>query len=602
MGKFSRRFTDEQEKAILSLFFTNPYGDVSFIIPNRDFGPEEQAALAAKYSRDAKPYQAKFMELLDKDQNLNMDFINTLVHNPDAVDNFSIGSQSLRKDARRFHTRWSLGFTPEEKDEAVRKFGDDSIKDAANALYYAENITDNDNKIITQNPRNRPQVVSTRYLDRRKALAEIENNSDIKNSRYGEEILYIAKKLGDAYIKFTDVCADFVEDNPLNLEFRTKYWLSQSNIEKELNEWKRAELEKDPARTFSNEELEKKRRSVKEKREKDYIGYARKTVFDFTRYLLFPAIPTSMAVASDARTLEEDLTNLLSAPLSTARDLGEIILSEGRKIMPTLLGEKTHARKNEFIISLRDELSYYAKTRIEAEKNKDYESTSRTNFVDKDIPSFNDMQLAAAVVFPHSSCSLKQLYDHFAKNRDDIRYVVDTILRLRTRFDQDLPELLQGGLMRETLIDYGADRDIQRHRRGFKTRQLLTTYHGYEIPELFPIAGLDKEFSELMMECDKTFRIVVDGNKYVAQLTVPFAFKIRRLYSWQFGQDLFFSKLRSGEGGIISYRKVAWDIEDQDKERMPEFSRLFRVNRNVYPPELINLNEAKSWYNQEKKR
>ena len=598
MGRFTKRFTEEQERAILSLFFTNPFGKVSFVFQSRDFGPEEQATFAARYSRSGIPYQGKLLRLIESNPNINTDLINKLVANPDLANANLLLGEVARRDSARFHTRWSLGMTPEEKDVAVRGFGDDSIKDAATTLYHVDDVPDLVNKLITGNPKNKPQVVSTRYLDRSKALALIRENVDIHASRYAEEIFGLLEKLGEAYVRFSEICATFIENHPLNRKFRS-HWLSEESIIKEVEKWERAELKKDPTREFTFREIYKKGEEFRRKREEDYSEYARKTVYDFTRYLLTPAIPTSMANATDARTLEEDISILLSDPLQTSIDLGNALLREGAKIMPTLLGERTHARRSEFNVRLREELTDFV-SRLEFERVKAFEITSRVNYIDR-VPSFTDPQLAAALVFPYSHGSMNQLYQHFKDHPEDIRRVVDIILRSRKEldphgFEPDPMELLQGGLMRETLIDWGADRDIQRHRRGHKSRQLLSTHHGYEVPDLFPLVGLEKEFRILMEEADRVFKLIENDNPFVAQFAVPFAYKVRRLYSWQFGQDLFFAKLRSGEGGIISYRRAAWDIERADSERMPLFSQLFRVNHNEYPPELINLKEARVWY------
>jgi thymidylate synthase ThyX len=601
MGKFTKRFSDDQERAILSVYFTNPHGQISFIKPNNDFGPEELAALGAKFSRSDKPYQAKFLEQLEKDQSLNMNLIDEIASNPAALQKLSLGGNTLRKDTARFHQRWSLGFTPEEKDTAIRSFGDDSVKDGAPALYHAEGILDNDNKLITSNPINNPQVVSTRYIDRSAVLSQIEKNPDIFRSKYAEEIIDINSKLGLAYVEFTDLLAKYLENNELNQEFKSKSWLSDAAIDFELGKWQQTQLKKDPEHTFSKEELNVQKEKIRIKKEADFSGYARKTVFDFTRYFLTPAIPTSMFVSSNARSFEQDITTLLSSPMETARILGHELLAEGSKVMPTLLGEKSRASKSEFIINMRQELTDFVKTNVEAEKNKTFRQTPRTNFLDG-IPSYNDAQLASSIVFPYSNCSFGQLYSHFRENPKDITHVVDTTLRLRGKFDADPEGLMHGGLMMENLVDYGAYRDIQRHRRGHKSRQLLTAHHGIdEVPKIFAMAGVEEKYLKLMDEVTEVYQKIEGDNPYVAQLAVPFAFKMRTLYSWQAGQHLFFSKLRSGEGGIISYRKVAWDVADHLKEITPEMGRLLRVNRVTYPEDLINLKEAKNWYNENKR-
>src|SRR3989344_518707 len=116
MGHYTKKFSKEQERAILSLYFTNPFGEVSFVYPSRDFGPEEQAALAARYSRSDIPYQGKFLKLLEK-ESIDLATIDALVRNPDFVHINALLGDAAKKDSATFHTRWSLGMSAEEKDE-----------------------------------------------------------------------------------------------------------------------------------------------------------------------------------------------------------------------------------------------------------------------------------------------------------------------------------------------------------------------------------------------------------------------------------------------------------------------------------------------------
>ena len=509
MGVFTQRFTDEQEKAILSLYFTNPHGDVSFVIPNRDLGPEEAAALAAQYSRSGESFQQRFLRLVEKEENLDVEFINALVADPSLANKGSLIGAAAKKSTMKFHTRWSLGLTEDDKDTALRSFGDDSIKDGANVTYHTENITDHDNKIITQNPRNRPQVKSSRYQewDGEVVRKFVRENPDIQNSSYAGRMIAFSDELISAYERFTGSLADFVEKHPLNQEFREHY-TSQEAVEKEVMKTIELRKKRDSKFTYTDEDLAKLRGEVKSKRENNYPTYARKSVVDSVRYLLFPACPTNMAVVSDARTLEEDLTNLLSSPLESAVMLGSKLMEEGRKIMPTLLGANTHARKSEFQIELRETLMQFVKDkelsfseRAEGRRVKsfvngieavEYLSLSRHN-----VKMFSDAQLASTLVFPYSHGSLEQIASHFLSYPKDVEEVRDILKNLMykqvngkevNQYEPLPPELLHGGMIKEVLVDWGAYRDVQRHRRGFKSRQLLSTYHGFETPKLIELS------------------------------------------------------------------------------------------------------------------
>jgi len=47
----------------------------------------------------------------------------------------------------------------------------------------------------------------------------------------------------------------------------------------------------------------------------------------------------------------------------------------------------------------------------------------------------------------------------------------------------------------------------------------------------------------------------------------------------------------------MSYREIAWDIERILKKKVPNIASYLWTDKKVYPPDLINLPEARKWYN-----
>jgi hypothetical protein len=50
----------------------------------------------------------------------------------------------------------------------------------------------------------------------------------------------------------------------------------------------------------------------------------------------------------------------------------------------------------------------------------------------------------------------------------------------------------------ETTLDFGAYRDVGRHRKGFQQQQALTTVHGFAVPPLIEQAGLAGAYADTM--------------------------------------------------------------------------------------------------------
>ena len=610
MGTFTKRFGDEQELAILSMFYTAPKQDVSVIRAGSAMGPEELAAINAGYSRSHLSHQVRFLRLLEKEKNLDMDFVDAVVRDPSlALLNPLVGSK-VGKFTSSFHNRWSLGLTEEDKDTAIRGFGDGSIRDAAIITYHAENFPDLIGKDITRNPQGKPQVKSTRYLDWKMAelssdeiregdersiddlIAAVEANPDINESRYAGEIHAFHREIFGLYEEATDRCAEFVANREMNLRFKEEY-LSDEAVTVAVDKYVAMREERDSGFEMTATERAEKMSSIRKRRERTWPLYSRKSVFDATRYLLTASIPTSLANVADTNAMYADINRLLSSPFEVARNLGRNIRGEAAKVAPTLYGPNAHIG-NDYQVRLREELRTFAKEKFSFEKDRDYTDHGRVHLPSMEM--FTDAQIFACVAYPHCFGSLEQIYGHLVENPRDVESLRDIVASERGKFDPLPEESLHGGHIVETAIDQGADRDLQRHRRGPKSEQLLTMFLGYEIPPLIEMAGLGEKYHAIMGKAEGLYRKVVEEDVDVAQLFVPFAGRRRRGYTWGPGQDGFVIELRSRLGAHFSYHGAVLDLHDLDKERMPLFSSLFRETRKTFPSDLINLGEARGWY------
>lgn len=114
----------------------------------------------------------------------------------------------------------------------------------------------------------------------------------------------------------------------------------------------------------------------------------------------------------------------------------------------------------------------------------------------------------------------------------------------------------------EILSDYGAFRDLQRHRMLTIQWQRLSPYNGYVLP-----AGIE-EYPELQASYEKALQGVVavyerlkaDFNEEIAQYAIPFAFRLRYEITMSLREAFHFIELRSQKQGHDSYRKVSIEM------------------------------------------
>ena len=295
--------------------------------------------------------------------------------------------------------------------------------------------------------------------------------------------------------------------------------------------------------------------------------------FDAARYLLTPAICTKWGMVADARTLSDVITELLSHPLAEFRLVGERIKEQAETALPTLLA---HAKPNEFLRAqfedLHDIAAQFGRSeRIQGEGHPGIRLLS----YDKDL----DARLLASMVYEHSDLPYELLFEQTrAMDTGARKSLMDRLLEKRGKRDP-LPFSVEGAdpFDFELLVDFGAYRDIGRHRKGYQQQQLLSTAHGYLVPPLFEEAGLAERFREVLDRVAELQPIVAARHAHAAGYVTPFAFLQRVRITFEPRQCAYFVELRSGPEGHFAYRQSALDLFHEIQKVSPLFASFVRA-------------------------
>ena len=133
----------------------------------------------------------------------------------------------------------------------------------------------------------------------------------------------------------------------------------------------------------------------------------------------------------------------------------------------------------------------------------------------------------------------------------------------------------RGGLYcYDLVIDVGAYRDLQRHRRCQKYRQEYAGGLGFETPELVEEAGAGEVYSRAMGQAFETMRRLPSP---ACHYLLPFGARSRFLFKMDFAEVEYVAKLRSGVKGHFSYRRIAWEMKCKMEELEPELGRLIEA-------------------------
>jgi thymidylate synthase ThyX len=349
--------------------------------------------------------------------------------------------------------------------------------------------------------------------------------------------------------------------------------------------------------------------------------------FDVARYLLPLATNTSLGQIVNARTLENQVSRLLTSSFAEVRQLGEklrvaatepawnvqhstsqVLCDEivsvdadcGEraaeaflrpvKTAPTLV---KYASPNDYLRQSRKELAAAA---AELMAGQPIAPARVVDLLDDAEPL--EVELATSLLYPHCHYSYRQLRGEVAAlSGPRLGELIGLGTRHRGRHDELLRAFSAGHRLRfDILMDIGGFRDMHRHRRCIQLLQPHTDVHGYEEPicpgqPTLAEAGLAETYAAAMNAAYGTYHRLRDSGAPEAAESAPYclplATRCRAMFKMDFAEALYISELRSGVAGHFSYRRVAWEMYRAVAERHPSLAEYFRIEDVNEPVDLL---------------
>jgi len=161
--------------------------------------------------------------------------------------------------------------------------------------------------------------------------------------------------------------------------------------------------------------------------------------------------------------------------------------------------------------------------------------------------------------------------------------IIDEYLKRRGPHDQPLRALEDVVYTFEILVDFGAFRDIQRHRMATQHLQEFSADHGYVLPGEAAELGLETEFHSSMEMARDAYSEIHKRHPLEAAYVLPLAYRRRVLFTWNLREMFHFVQLRSARQGHTSYRSVAQEVYRELERVQPLLARYMRVDLEKYP-------------------
>ena len=319
----------------------------------------------------------------------------------------------------------------------------------------------------------------------------------------------------------------------------------------------------------------------------DYQRTIAARAFDVTRYLLPLAAKTNVGQVVSIRTLEKQMTRLLSSQLPELRAIGEDLKeacqrppvnlwselcgqlsSSNDPLAPTLA---RHAKANAYQESVYSDLARHAKEALRGTGLDQSDTWGAVESVQLIDPHHPLDELVTTLLYRVSQAPYRKILEVVNEwSEKEKQATVEVAARQRGPYDELIREFRSGYAFNfDILMDIGAWRDMHRHRRCQQVQQNFTTLHGYDVPPPLIEAGLDQEYRQAMDAVRQDIESLKKKDQEAALYAIPFGFKVRCLFKMDYAEAEYISKLRSGVKGHWSYRAVAWKMKQQLTQRYP---------------------------------
>jgi thymidylate synthase ThyX len=297
----------------------------------------------------------------------------------------------------------------------------------------------------------------------------------------------------------------------------------------------------------------------------------RAKALDLVRGLLPASSLSHMGIYASGQAYEQLVLHLLAHPLAEANAYGEMLLAELQKLIPSFVTRVPRPdRGGRWIEYLRERRG--AAETVAARLGIDAAAAATAPSVRLIRAHGTELELVAALLYEQTGVGEEETLRAVAQLGEAeraalVRELVATRENRRHRPGRGFETLRYRF---EIVSDYGAFRDLQRHRLLTCQWQRLSPALGADVPHELVEAGLGGEYDRALevsrVEHD---RLHDAGLVEEAPYALCLAYRIRYVLELDAREALHLIELRSGREGHPSYRAVALQMREAIAEAHP---------------------------------
>lgn len=552
-GLLSRDEIEQKLITLLSEFEKSAPQRVASHKPNSEREPEKEAAYLDK-SGDRPSITQQGYEYLDSILTNSRD--NVYVFNGQ-IDPVTISAAMARLSRRGDDMRVTLldefvGKAGKDEDllkRVISAYGDDSVQQLTGLHLVVEDASN----------------LLTKKLEWGRLAAYLE-----QSTRY----IYFDQKDSDGNYKY--FTPSTLDDNTsiYYRETMDAIFYKYSTMVRELTEYVRANSS-----------------TPMDERDVAWKGATRAQACDAVRPVLPVATKSTVGIFASGQAVESLIMHLLSEDNQEARDTGQKILDESRKVIPAFLERADRPDRGGATIAYRAQQRHIMQNLVQDSlpaHSSDHEAVKLT-----DVTHRNEFELLPYMLYEQSNLSLEEIEQEisewsYEQKSNAFKAYIGERLNRRHKPGRALEHLHYTW---DLICDYGIFRDLQRHRivDGLEW-QSLTPRYGYDIPKLVEDAGLADSFEECFdLSYELYSRLQALGLYDEAQYATLMGHKMRWKITYNARQAFHFHELRTAPQGHPGYRKLVNDMHHKIAEVHPMLAGAMKFVNRDEDPELTRL-------------
>jgi thymidylate synthase ThyX len=320
--------------------------------------------------------------------------------------------------------------------------------------------------------------------------------------------------------------------------------------------------------------------------DKAYDASIRAKACDTLRGLLPLSTLTNMGVFANGRAYEYMLTKMFSNQLTEVNEVAESMYQELDKVIHNFI-ERIKTEKGEnyihYLNSTQKLVEQNSFKLLKSIKEKVKNPSCSVKLLDYEVDAEN--KLCASILFSSSDLSYKKLIQVSKKigKKKRAELIKSYVQNRNGRWNKVGRAFEEPYYMFEIISDFGAYKDLERHRVLTQDKQLFTCNLGYDVPVEIKEAKFENEYRNAMDFASNSFNKISKDLPIEAQYVVTHGFKVRYRMKMNLREAFHLCELRSSPQGHPGYRFIAQEMYKRIKEVHPIFGECMKYVNMTNP-------------------